>query len=60
MGRVSLMKREFLVCRNVCKTYQGARVLKGVTMSVSRGEVVVPDGAEWLWEEHIASTDHAP
>ena len=31
----------FLVCRNVCKTYQGARVLKGVTMSVSRGEVVV-------------------
>jgi polar amino acid transport system permease protein len=31
----------FLVCRNVCKTYHSAQVLKGVSMTVSRGEVVV-------------------
>jgi polar amino acid transport system permease protein len=31
----------FLICKNVCKSYHGAPVLKGVSLSVSTGEVVV-------------------
>ena len=49
-------ERPFVVCRDVCKSYGAREVLRGIDLTVKRGEVVTSHGAERLGQKHALAS----